>query len=40
MIDTYSEERPQENNECGFCGEPCERHFCNRDCEKGYEGDN
>ncbi len=40
MIDTYNTERPQEENECAFCGEPCEKRYCDRNCKKGYEQDN
>lgn len=30
-------DKPQ--NECGYCGEPCEREFCNKGCEKAYNQD-
>ncbi|AHK11394.1 hypothetical protein F132_48 [Flavobacterium sp. phage 1/32] len=26
-------------NECGYCGEPCEKEFCSRECKKAYEND-
>lgn len=32
---------PEEKNcTCKYCGEDSEEEFCNRDCAKGYEGDN
>jgi hypothetical protein len=40
MIDTYNNERPEEHNECGYCGEPCEGKYCNTYCKKGYESEN
>ena len=40
MIDTYNNERPQEENECAFCGEPCEARYCDNNCKKGDESDN
>ena len=27
-------------NECAYCGEPCEREFCSPQCRKGYMHDN
>ena len=40
MIDTYNTERPQEDNECAYCGEPCEGRYCDKNCKKAYENDN
>lgn len=39
MIDTYNNERPLEEKQCAFCGEPSEGTFCSKDCRKGYEND-
>lgn len=27
-------------NECSYCGEPCEREFCSTQCRKAYMHDN
>ena len=27
-------------NECDFCGEPCDGSFCNSQCKKAHEQDN
>lgn len=27
------------DNECEYCGEPCEKSFCNDYCKKGYAYD-
>lgn len=27
-------------NECGFCGEECEKTYCNSNCRKAYEQEN
>ena len=27
-------------NECLYCGEFCEKTYCNSDCKKAYECDN
>jgi len=38
--DKWKQEVPEEKeNECGYCGEPCEGEFCNKDCKKAYEND-
>lgn len=26
-------------NECAYCGEPCQNEFCNSNCKKAYEKD-
>lgn len=26
----------EKENECEYCGEPCDNHFCNRECEKAH----
>ena len=32
------EETPE--NECVYCGEPCDKTYCNNDCKKAYESEN
>ncbi len=27
-------------NECEFCGEACESHFCSKECRRSYNDDN
>lgn len=29
----------EKDNDCQYCGEPCETEFCDKDCKKGYEYD-
>ena len=32
---------PEElENECAFCGEPCENEYCSSYCKRGYEAEN
>jgi len=31
----YQNEYPE--NECRFCGEPCEKTYCNKQCERADE---
>lgn len=40
MIDTYNNPPEYPEDECEFCGEPCEKSFCNSDCRKAYDKDN
>lgn len=36
-----SEYPPEElENNCDYCGEPCEGRFCNSDCKKAHQYDN
>jgi hypothetical protein len=28
------------DNNCNYCGEPCEKEFCNKECYKAYVADN
>lgn len=39
MIDSkeYQEEK---ENECLFCGEECEKTYCDSNCRKAYEQEN
>ena len=30
----------EKENECGYCGEPCDNEFCNLECGKAYDKDN
>lgn len=41
-MDWYDFLNPHEQpeNECKYCGEPCDGEFCDRNCAKGYESDN
>lgn len=27
-------------NECKYCGVPCEKRFCSKECDKAYQSDN
>lgn len=27
-------------NECSYCGEPCEKTYCDSNCKKAYEQEN
>jgi len=40
MIDTWNNPPEEKENECNYCGEPCDAEFCSRNCAKGYEADN
>jgi len=40
MIDSREYPEEEKENECGYCGEPCDKHFCNRECSKAYDQDN
>lgn len=39
--DDWKQEAPEEEkeNECGFCGAPCDGDFCDKECKKAYEND-
>ena len=39
--DQWKQQTPDDapENECGYCGEPCENEFCNKECKKAYEND-
>lgn len=39
--DEWKTQSPPEapEKECGFCGEPCHKEFCNKECEKAYLND-
>lgn len=39
--DEWKTQSPPEEpeNECAFCGEPCEGEFCSRDCYKANLND-
>jgi len=28
------------DNECGYCGELCEKTYCDKNCKKAYESEN
>jgi hypothetical protein len=30
----------EEENECDYCGSPCDGEFCDRDCKRAYIADN
>jgi hypothetical protein len=40
--DNYKLETPPEEleNECFYCGEPCDKNYCDKNCKKAYEQDN
>jgi hypothetical protein len=40
MIDSREYPPEELENDCKYCGEPCENQFCDRDCRKGYHYDN
>lgn len=39
--DDWKLQSPDEEleNECEFCGEPCEKRFCSKDCRIAYLND-
>ncbi|QRE03546.1 hypothetical protein [Flavobacterium psychrophilum] len=39
--DNWKQEPPEEEpkKECNYCGEPCEKEFCSKECKKAYEND-
>jgi len=39
-MDTYTDKPDQLENECLYCGEPCEKTYCNSECRKAYECEN
>lgn len=39
--DNWKQQTPEyPENECAFCGEPCEGRYCDNNCKKAYEQDN
>jgi len=40
--DNWKLESPPEEkeNDCLYCGEPCDTDFCDKACQKAYESDN
>lgn len=40
MIDTYNEPIERTEDECSFCGEPCNGRYCSNECKKAYESEN
>jgi hypothetical protein len=40
MIDTWNNPPDELEEECDFCGEPCNGHYCSRECKKAYESEN
>lgn len=40
--DNWKQQAPPEElqNECAYCGEPCEKRYCDNECKKAYENDN
>jgi hypothetical protein len=39
--DNWKQQTPNTEleNTCDFCGEPCEKRFCNNNCHKAYNQD-
>ena len=31
---------PSEEDECDFCGTPCDGEYCSKECKKAYESEN
>jgi len=40
MIDTWSYPPDDMEDECNFCGETCNGHYCSDSCRREYEADN
>jgi len=40
MIDTWNYPQDELEDECDFCGEPCNGHYCSIECKKAYESEN
>lgn len=40
MIYTYNNPSEDMEDECNFCGEPCDGNYCSRECRKAYESEN
>ena len=39
--DSWKLDTPEDlENECDFCGEPCNGRYCDSQCKKAYEQDN
>ena len=39
--DNWKQQTPDNpENECAFCGEPCEEKYCDSNCKKAYEHEN
>lgn len=40
-LNSMSWEYPPEEkeNECTFCGEPCDKEFCSKECKKANDND-
>lgn len=40
--DNWKQQTPPEDsqNECAYCGEPCEGRYCDKNCKNAYENDN
>ena len=39
MIDTYNEPPEELERTCAFCGEPCNKEFCSKECKKANDED-
>jgi hypothetical protein len=39
MIDSREYQEEEKENECTYCGEPCDGPFCDRLCLKAYDQD-
>lgn len=38
--DDWKQETPEElENECAYCGEPCDNEFCDKQCKKAYDNE-
>lgn len=40
MIDTWSYPPDDMEDECEFCGEPCDGRFCSDSCKREHAADN
>lgn len=36
----HTPENDEQENECAYCGEPCDRTYCSSECKKAYESEN
>ena len=39
-MDAWENLPEEQNNECEFCGEICEKQYCNKECQRAYIADN
>ena len=39
-MDTWTDKPDELENECSYCGDPCEKSYCSNECRRAYECEN